>query len=95
MDKITQALNDVPVSLSAPLTNECICQGNWQRIIKEATPLLDKQFVQNSTGDIFTFCGVLHSSDDYYYVMSHRGKFNFLSCVGTIEHAGFKLLAEG
>lgn len=73
---------------------ECICRGNWRQIIKEVEHLIDKQFAEERTGNIFTFVGVLHGSDDYYYAMSRSGEFKLLSCVGSINGFGFKLIAS-
>ncbi len=61
---------------------------------KEYEPLLDKQFVEDRTGDVWTFFGLVHGSDDYYYGMSREGALMLLSCVGSIEAFGFTL-AEG
>jgi hypothetical protein len=43
-------------------------------------------------GDVYTFFGVVHASDDYYYGMSCQGKVQLLSCVCSIEAYGFTLL---
>ncbi|MDO8415213.1 MAG: hypothetical protein Q7S87_03255 [Agitococcus sp.] len=93
MNVIVEA-GGAPVKPGDSAEDTCICKGNWQLIIKEAAPLMDNQFVQESTGNIYTFWGVLHGSDDYYYVMSRDGKVQLLSCVGSIEEAGFRLLAR-
>ena len=70
----------------------CICRGNWRAIVKEATPFLDKSF-KSCDEKIFTFLGVMHGSDDYYYLMWDRNLgLRMLSCVGSIEAHGYTLL---
>ena len=61
----------------------CICKGNWRSIIHESEPLFGKRF-RYKKGGTYTFAGVMHSEDDYYYVMWSEKKTNFLSCVGNI-----------
>ena len=82
------------ISTEAPALgedNECICNGNWRAIVKKTEHLLDKRFRDN-LGEEFTFFGIVHGSDDYYYGM--RGKtMRLLSCVGSIEGHGFELIA--
>src|SRR3990167_2480719 len=82
------------ISTEAPALgedNECICNGNWREIVKKTEHLLDKRFRDN-LGEEFTFFGIVHGSDDYYYGM--RGKtMRLLSCVGSIEGHGFELIA--
>jgi hypothetical protein len=73
----------------------CICKGNWRAIIAEAEPLMDKKFVEDRTGDIFTFIGALHGSDDYYYLMSRENSIKLLSCAGNIVGHGYTLLENG
>lgn len=72
----------------------CICKGNWRAIVKESEPLIGKRFV-NHQGVVFRFFGVVHGGDDYYYGMcSKEGGTHLLSCVGSIEGHGFKLLED-
>jgi hypothetical protein len=76
-----------PNRLSSP-DPECICQGNWRQIVKECEPLLDRKF-KDSKGRVFTFFGVVHGRDDYYYGMSGESGTVLLSCVGDFEGHGF------
>lgn len=69
----------------------CICKGNWRLIIKETQHLFGKQF-RDSNGDEFTFYGVVHSDDDYYYGMSGKSGGRMLSCVGDLDGHGFELV---
>jgi hypothetical protein len=71
--------------------DNCICKGNWQNIIKDCGKYMGMYYT-NEKGKKWRFEGVLHSSDDYYYVMTRKGKTQLLSCVGDIEGYGFDLL---
>ena len=70
----------------------CICRGNWRAIVAESEPLFDKRF-RDRDGKEYTFLGVVHGSDDYYYGMVPvgEGKPVLLSCVGNLEGHGFTL----
>ena len=70
---------------------ECICKGNWRDIVNETEHLLDKRF-RDRKGDEYTFFGIVHGSDDYYYGMWRREdhEMRLLSCVGSIEGHGFE-----
>ena len=70
----------------------CICRGNWRAIVKESGGLIGKRFV-NKFGNEFTFFGIVHGDDDYYYGMSGEPGLILLSCVGDIEGFGYELLA--
>jgi hypothetical protein len=72
---------------------QCICKGNWQRIVKKSGPLLDETY-KDSLGVEYIFCGVMHGSDDYYYSMWPKagGHMQLLSCVGSIEMHGYSLV---
>ncbi len=66
------------------------CDSNWKRIVKESEPLLDKKFEWNYDGKIYTFFGIVHGSDDYYYGMCDEdNKVVLASCVGSITGNGF------
>ena len=70
---------------------DCICEGNWRKIIKENEPLFDRAFIDEE-GEICYFVGVIYASDDYYYCMVDRaGKLRMLSCVCNIESHGYKV----
>ena len=72
--------------------SECICKGNWRKIIKEFEPLMNKIYINDRDGQAYRFIGVLHAPDDYYYCMvSMTGEQNLLSCVGSIENYGYEL----
>jgi hypothetical protein len=68
--------------------SKCICAGNWREIVKESEAFFDKQYV-NDNGDEFTFFGVVHAKDDYYYGMNGKSGLRLLSCVGSLETHGF------
>lgn len=69
----------------------CICKGNWRAIVKESESFIGRKY-QNNKGDKFTFFGLVHGGNDYYYGMFGNGKLNLLSCVGSIEGHGYTLL---
>ena len=71
-----------------PRDNGCICEGNWRKIVAESEPDFGKRFTDES-GRTYTFFGIVHGSDDYYYGMSDGEKVRLLSCVGSIEGHGF------
>ena len=71
---------------------KCICRGNWRQIVSECEGLFDRRFVSNE-GKEYTFFGLVHASDDYYYGMySKEHGTRLLTCVGSIDGAGFKLV---
>jgi hypothetical protein len=73
------------------MSDECICNGNWRAIVKEAEPLLEQSFI-NERGEYFRLFGIVHSQDDYYYGMySMKHGLKLLSCVGSIEGHGYRL----
>jgi len=78
------------------IDRECICRGNWRDIIKEYGPLIGKKFVYEGDGEYYTFFGVVHGDDDYYYgMMGHMSERPMLlSCVGSLKTFGFKLVEE-
>jgi hypothetical protein len=67
----------------------CICKGNWRLIVEETEKFLDKPFIEERTGNEYTYLGVMHGSDDYYYVMWRKEDTRLLSCVGSFEQMGF------
>lgn len=74
---------------------ECICEGNWRRIIKEHEPLHRRVFM-GPHGERFSFSGVMDGMDDYYYVMwSPKYGYRMLSCVGSLEGHGYTLVQGG
>ena len=68
----------------------CICKGNWRLIVKETEHLLGKRFREERSGEEFTFFGLIHGEDDYYYGMYGKSGLRQLSCVGNIEAFGFE-----
>lgn len=69
---------------------DCICHGNWRKIVKEAEHLLGAKY-KDREGTECIFYGIVHGSDDYYYGMWEiaTGKSHLLSCVGSIEDHGY------
>jgi hypothetical protein len=66
----------------------CICRGNWRDIIRHYEPALDTKF-RDTEGRVWTFFGIVHGKDDYYYGMCRNGDLELLSCVGSIEGYGY------
>ena len=72
--------------------SDCICKGNWRKIIEKSEPMLDSLFTDGD-GAVHRFIGVMYSSDDYYYcMMSMAGELRRLTCVGSIESFGFDII---
>lgn len=76
-----------------PAVSEASC-SNWLAIVRETEHLLDRRF-RSHDGKVFTFYGIVHARDDYYYGMAslEHGR-RLLSCVGSIEGHGYELLPE-
>lgn len=77
---------------------DCVCQGNWRLIVKEYAPLIGRRYRRDHDGRVFTFYGIVHSDDDYYYGMWSSESFErpegvLLSCVSSIEGCGYTLVA--
>lgn len=72
----------------------CICRGNWRLIVAECEHLIGCQFRDAHNGDEYTFFGLVHADDDYYYGMWREGKLKLLSCVSDIGGNGFDLVGE-
>lgn len=77
------------------IEDRCICEGNWRKIVGEYQHLFDRKY-KNEDGKVFIFYGILHGSDDYYYLMWNTEEKNMwlLSCVGHIESYGYTLIEE-
>jgi hypothetical protein len=75
-----------------PRNSGCICRGNWRKIVKEYEALFGQVFAARD-GENFTFTGLVHSDDDYYYLMisTVTGKAELLSCVGDFEGFGYTI----
>jgi len=71
--------------------SSCICKGNWRLIVNEERNRFGKKF-RDEKGDEWTFYGLVHADDDYYYGMYRKGEARLLSCVGSIEGFGFTLI---
>jgi hypothetical protein len=72
-----------PASASGSLP--CVCKGNWRLILSETEHLLDRQFRDARTGEVWRYFGLVHGGDDYYYGMWNGKTLKLLSCVGGIE----------
>ena len=76
------------------MSNDLVSSDNWQTIIEESEPLLDKVF-SDGKGNTYQFIGVIHASDDYYYGMTNTlGKLKMLSCVVNLKGHGYKLITD-
>lgn len=67
---------------------DCICRGNWRAIVKKYSPLIGRRFSRE--GVVYTFYGIVHADDDYYYGLSTsdasaKHKLILSSCVGALE----------
>jgi len=74
--------------------DKCICKGNWRLLVKKYEPFLNKKY-KNEKGKVYTFFGLVHADEDYYFGMvSKNGKMLLLSCVGDIEDFGYTLINQ-
>jgi hypothetical protein len=78
------------------MSDDCICKGNWRKIVQECEPLFGRQYRADRTGKHFSLAGVMLGDDDYYYVLwpVEGGGVQLLSCVGSIEGFGYSLINE-
>jgi hypothetical protein len=75
------------------MSEGCICEGNWRKIVAESEPLFDKEFIDRD-GERWKLLGIVHGSDDYYYLMGHMApdaNMVLFSCVGNLKIHGFTL----
>lgn len=65
---------------------DCICKGNWRKLVSECEPLFGKMY-KGYDDQIYSFFGLVHAYDDYYYGMYNvkDKSIQLLSCVGSIE----------
>lgn len=63
----------------------CICAGNWRSLVKRYEPLIDNKF-KDHHGKTWTFFGLVHARDDFYYgFVDSAGVCMLSSCVGSLE----------
>ena len=69
---------------------------NWERLIEEYEDLIGMVFEDERTGELFRFFGLVHGGDDYYYGMNgiDGARNHLVTCVLSLEGAGFKLLED-
>ena len=79
--------------MNNPKDQDCICYGNWRAIVKDKEDLFDKRYLDEN-GEEYMFTGIVHASDDYYYLMMNRYGARLLSCVGSIEGFGYTLIED-
>ena len=77
-------------------TAACICKGNWRSIVAKYEPLIGRHF-KDHRGLEYTFGGIVHSDDDYYYLLTQPGDWTdrrvvLSSCVGSLEGSGYTLI---
>jgi hypothetical protein len=80
-------------SASIPIAG-CICHGNWRLIVGREVSRIGKTFIDDA-GAKWTFFGIVHSDDDYYYGMGNAHGYKLLSCVGSIEAFGYEQESGG
>jgi hypothetical protein len=51
---------------------KCVCKGNWRLLVNEVGPSIGKQY-ESEDGKTWTFFGLVHGDDDYYYGMCSKG----------------------
>ena len=79
----------MPNETPEPTDAGCICKGNWRAIVRDAEPLIDQRYADEN-GDVWTFFGLVHASDDYYYGMTGPKGLQLLSCAGSLNSYGFE-----
>lgn len=85
LQEIAFELQNLPY---ATVDSECICHGNWRKIIKDNEHLIGK-IVSDNKGNLYYFYGIVHADDDYYYGLSAMDKKNkdiLSSCVGPFDY---------
>lgn len=66
---------------------------NWSDLVHDWEPLIGRTYIHED-GREFTFIGLLHGQDDFYFVMWREGEpIRLLTCVGVPEQMGFTLCA--
>lgn len=59
-------------------------KDNWTLIVKEYAPLIGRRY-KDHRGE-YTFFGIVHGGDDYYYgLIDKKGKTILSTCVGALE----------
>lgn len=66
----------------------CRCKGNWRLLLSEYEQFFGRKYRDSGTGNVFTFIGLVHSDDDYYYGMYRPCDLRLISCVMSLEQAG-------
>ena len=67
---------------------------NWTDLVHDWEPLIGRTFTHED-GREFTFIGLLHGQDDFYFVMWRENEtIRLLTCVGVPEQMGFTLCAS-
>lgn len=75
-----------------PDREQCICEGNWRHLVHDYDRFIGSWYKDNHSGKRYKFCGLLHSDDDYYYLMiDEAGKCVLASCVGELTTMGYVL----
>ncbi len=70
---------------------ECICRGNWRAIVRDNEANIERRYCSYDSKE-FTFFGIVHTNEDYYYGMFDKANgLRLLSCVGSIEGHGYTL----
>ena len=67
---------------------------NFKDIVEEYYENFGRVYEEERTAERYRFLGILYSYDDLYYAMSNEegGDLKLLSCVGSPEGFGFKLV---
>ena len=70
------------------MEKECICKGNWRKIIQDSLPLFGRKYKR--AGKEYIFLGVMRGEDDFYYCMfSNAHNIQLFSCIDSIKQHGF------
>lgn len=75
------------IYILALLKYNLLMDKNWISLVERYDSLINTKWIDESDGVEYIFDGLLHASDDYYYMMRNiaTGKTLWISCCGVLE----------
>ena len=69
---------------------------NWKLIVEEMYDKIGMVYEDTATGELYRMFGLVHGESDYYYgLYGIDGEgLALISCVGSLENCGYKLLDD-
>ena len=86
-DEISRRLERAEEKLAA-CTDDNWANINWANLVKKYDPLIGDRYLDEK-GVEYSFIGLLHGLDDFYFVMWREKTVRLLTCVGVPEQMGF------